>query len=165
MKHKTKKKHDIPELDFDVNILEPDKDDLLREWKIQPKLYFQYAEMLAKARTKLDRADAELKVVKAEVDRKIRDEPAEYRLKDNPTEASIASAVLRQKEYRKSQSNLILAQERVNILEAFVKALDHRKSALENIVRLHGQQYFATPVAEGKDQATFIEEKKNRGRK
>ena len=41
----------------------------------------------------------------------------------------------------------------MDMIQAAVIALDHRKSALERMVSLHGQNYFSTPVisGEGKD--------------
>lgn len=148
-------------LDFeDMSILEPDENDLVREWHRQPKLFFEHARMLAKSRGDLDRAEAELKVVKAEIDRKIRDNPTEYNLAEKPTEASITSTVFLQKEHKRAQSKVIGLQERVNLLYGLVQALDHRKAALENMVKLHGQSYFATPVAKAEDQGFIAEQRK-----
>lgn len=174
MKHK-KSKHEVLDTNIgrqigdeqdtfefeDMSILEPDENDLVREWHRQPKLFFEHARMLAKARGDLDRAEAELKVVKAEIDRKIRDNPTKYNLAEKPTEASITSTVFLQRDHKQAQSKVIALQEKVNLLYGLVQALDHRKAALENMVKLHGQSYFATPVAKAEDRSYLAEQRKH----
>ncbi len=143
MKHKLKKRQ-IENTDVDP-ILSIDMNELDAEWAKQPKLYHEYASQRAHSQRKLDEAEAELKVVKAEVDRWIRDEPTKYNLSEKPTEVSIASTIFLQPEYKAAQKAVILAQEQVNIIDAMVRSLDHKKAALENMVRLHGMDYFAEP--------------------
>jgi hypothetical protein len=144
------------------SLLEIDKNELDREWSVQPKLYHEYAVMLADARRKLDEAEAGFKVVKSEVDKAIRSRPSKYGLADKPTEASIAATIVLQKKYIKAQNAIILAQYDANITEAMVKSLDHKKAALENMVRLHGQDYFSTPRADSEGREKLDNQRSDR---
>jgi hypothetical protein len=130
------------------SLLEIDRNELDAEWAKQPKLYHEYAVQLGEMKRKLDEAEANLKVVKADVDKAIRLRPSKYSLADKPTEASIATTIVIQKRYIKAQNEVVMAQYDVNITDAMVRSLDHKKSALENMVRLHGQDYFSTPKAD-----------------
>lgn len=144
----------------EINVLEPNEYDLVGEWHKQPKGYLQYALQLAEARKELDRTEAEFKVCKAEVDSTIRENPHKYGLLEKLTEVLIANTVLLQPKHKKAQNRVIIAQEKVNMLYAMVTAWDHRKSALENMVRLHGQSYFSTPQASPEDASILAQEKK-----
>lgn len=138
-----KKRKDEEEFDF----FDIDKDMLDREWVNQPKLFYNYASQLADARREVEEARAGLDIIRAEVDKSIRDDPKEYDLPDKITETLISNTIIQQSEYEKALTVLRDAKYNVDILQAAVSALDHRKSALERLVSLHGQNYFATPKA------------------
>ena len=123
-----------------------DKNLLDDEWLGQPKLYFNWAIQLEDARADFEEVKAEFDVVKAEVDLAIRTTPDDYDL-PKVTDKSVAVALIVQPEYKKAQQKVFTAKHRVGILQAAVTALDHRKKALEKLVDLHGQKYFATPRA------------------
>lgn len=132
-----------------------DKNILDDEWLGQPKLYFNWAVQLEDARAAFEEVKAEFDVVKAEVDLAIRNDPGnvDYDLpkdaveKGKVTEKMVAAALLQQTEYKDAQQAVFSAKHRVGILQAAVTALDHRKKALEKLVDLHGQKYFASPRA------------------
>lgn len=144
-----------PELLFDI-----DKNRLDDEWLNQPKRYFEWAVQLEDARADIDDAKREYDVtktefdeVKAKVELDIRNDPDDYHL-PKVTDKSIAAVVLMQLDYKEAEDSLYKAQERIDtakhragILQAVVSALDQRKKALEKLVDLHGQKYFATPRA------------------
>jgi hypothetical protein len=65
------------------------------------------------------------------------------------TEAAVAAAILTQPNYRVALKALTAARHRQDVYQAAVDALDHRKKALESLVQLHGQGYFAAPRARG----------------
>lgn len=132
----------------DMSILEIDIDSLDEEWVGQSPLYFRYAKKLADARDRLERRKTELDLVYAECDRDIRKNPKKYKLA-KISETAIKSAIYEHPEYREIQDIVHKAKHRVDVLGAAVQALEHRKRALENLVELHGQSYFATPVAKG----------------
>ena len=131
-----------PDLVFGI-----DKNILDEEWLNQPKLYFRWAVQLEDAKASFEEAKQEFDVIKAEVELKIRDDPTEYDLPEKTTEKMIATALMLTPEYKSGQLDMNTAKYRVGILQAAVTALDHRKKALEKLVDLHGQKYFATPRA------------------
>lgn len=140
-----KKQRDTPseEEELDLSI---DMDMLDHEWLGQPKLFLKYATKLADAKKDLDVAKSSLDVVEAETNLMIREDPEKH-ISSKVTETSIKSAVLLHPDYMAAQRRLTKARHRVDVLQAAVTALDQRKKALENLVALHGQSYFASPRA------------------
>jgi DNA polymerase II large subunit len=114
------------------------------EWLEQPSLMMKYAQISASARKTLDEAKEELEFVRAELDKAIRSNPDRYDI-DKITEAVVIATITIHKDYQKASSALINAKYENDMAYGAVKAIDARKDALENLVRLHGQQYFAGP--------------------
>jgi len=137
-----KKDRDVEFDFFDIDINRLDE-----EWINQPKIFFKYASQLADARRKLEEAKAELDVIRAEIDLDIRSNPTNYfgNKIGKTTESLITSTILQQSKYQEALLSFRKRKHRIDILQAAVNALDHRKSALERLVSLHGQNYFATP--------------------
>jgi len=131
-----------PDLVFGI-----DKNILDEEWLNQPKLYFTWAVQLEDAKNAFEETKQEFDVTQAEVELEIRDKPTQFNLPEKTTEKMIATALMLTKEYQTGQSSVNKARHRVGIIQAAVTALDHRKRALEKLVDLHGQKYFATPRA------------------
>ena len=126
------------------DIFDLDKNRLDEEWTQQPRLYAQYATKLADARAEHERAKASRDVVEAELDRDIRLNPEKYDL-TKVTEGSIQSTITLQKAHRKVVGDVIEASHTVDTLDAYVRALDHRKKALEKLVDLRLADYFSEP--------------------
>jgi hypothetical protein len=117
-----------------------------QEWLNQPKLYYTWARHLADARRGVAEAKQRVDVVKAECLRAIQADPAAFEV-TKPTVDAINAAVLEQLEYKDAVAEHLELAHRADIIGAAVNALDHRRRALENLVDLHGQNYFATPRA------------------
>jgi hypothetical protein len=124
--------------------IEIDETALDVEWIEQPRLMAKYCQMKASAQKDLDYAKEHLDVVRARVDKMIRDDPDAFGLA-KVTEGTVSAAILMHDDYRKANDEYIGAKYDYNIAEGVVRAFDQRKSALENLVRLHGQSYFAGP--------------------
>lgn len=145
---------------MEKNLLDIDRNVLDDEWIAQPKLYFEYAEQLVDARKNLDASKDKLNVLKAELeetaarlDLNIRANPEQYGVDGKITEAVVKNAILLQEEYKVARVSCEVVQreitelkQEVGILEAFISALGDKKSALENLVKLHGQNYFSSPI-------------------
>lgn len=116
------------------------------EWLRQPRLYHDYAVKLADARATWERAKAAREVVQAELDRDARRSPSLFGL-DKVTEPAVEKAVLLHKRYQKANEEVIIAKHEMDVLQAAVDTLEHKKKALENMVSLHGRDYFAVPRA------------------
>lgn len=141
-----------------------DKNLLDDEWLNQPKLYFRWAVQLEDARADLEIAKAEFDVVKSELDLNIRTSPDDYDL-PKVTDKAIAAAMMTQPGYEGAQKAVFEHKHRVGVLQAAVTALDHRKKALEKLVDLHGQKYFASPRASENSREAMEEVEKRSVRK
>lgn len=150
----------------DTSLFEIDETQLDREWINQPRMYYDYASQLAEAKLALEETKVDLDVVRADLDLHIRSKPDEYGL-EKVTEKTIESAIMQQSEYTAELKKVRRAKHEVDLLNAAVQALDHRKHALQNLVSLHGQQYFATPKADehGKEAAEELNKRAARTRR
>lgn len=130
-----------------ANEVSIDPDSLDVEWIAQPNLYIKYAEALAIAKRELEEVRTKLEVTEASLDNDIRSNYKAYLGEHaKSTESSIRSALVQQPDYQNGITEVNKAKHAVEILSAVVKAFDHKKVALENLVRLHGQNYFAGPT-------------------
>lgn len=141
-----------------------DKDRLDEEWLAQPELYYHYAVLQADARQELEEAKSDLELVKAELADSIRTDPADYGI-DKVTVDAVKDAVIQQKEYKDALAYVNEKRHALDVLSAAVVALDHRKKSLENLVYLHGQNYFSTPRAIGADDEEGMKNAAKRKRK
>jgi len=114
------------------------------EWLRQPGLFMRYCEATAEAGKVRDKAKEKVGVVRAELDREIRKDPAKYGL-EKMTETMVAGAILLQARYTEVADALIEADFKFNILQSAVRAFDHKRSALENEVKLWLGNYFSGP--------------------
>lgn len=148
------------------SLIEPDKDLLDEEWVRQPKLYHTYAVKLANAKMNVeeakadyDLAEAELKRVAGEVSLKIRKEPNKYGI-EKITEDAVNSRVINSNAYKEARSDVDAAaavildyKHKVDIIAAAVRAIEHRKESLENLVKLVLADYYSTPRIDGNENA------------
>lgn len=130
-------------MDFekDVNI---DETILDIEWLEQPNLMLKYGKLVVQARKEYDLAKENLDVVKAELDKEIRNDPAKFDL-PKATESAIVAAILTHPKYRQASERLVEAKYNLGMYQTAANAIETKKAALENLVKLHGQQYFAGP--------------------
>lgn len=131
-------------MDFS-NDLKVDAYNLDLEWVNFPSVFMQYSEELAKAQKEADRAKLAAEVCEAQVDKNVRADPAKYGIEGKPTEATIKAAIHLSVEYNEAQEALNEIRYKVNQYGNAVRALEHKKRALENLVILHGQSYFVDP--------------------
>lgn len=122
--------------------INPEELDL--EWLRQPQLYARYAQESAHAKDRLSLAKENLDVIKAKLDKAIRMTPSEYGV-EKVTEGAITATLLQLPEYEGANKTYLQAKLDADLIQAAVSAMDHRRAALENLVRLHAAQYFAGP--------------------
>ena len=144
------------------DLVDIDEGSLDQEWIDQPKRFLEHATLLADAKDALERAKARLDVTEAEIENEIRDNPVKYGLKLPVREGSIKLRVLLHADHKKATRKVNRCKHRVNILDAVVTALEHRKRALEKLVDLHGQGYFSKPVTKSKDFEDSVQNKKKK---
>jgi len=114
------------------------------EWLAQARLTFKYCQLEADARKAMDDTKSQLDIVEAELDKEIRNNPEAFDL-PKITESAIKSAILVNENYINAKDEYAQAQYELNMAQAAVRSIYAKKDALENLVRLHGQQYFAGP--------------------
>jgi hypothetical protein len=134
--------------------------DLDTEWLAQPSLMFKYANICATAEKKKDEAKEQLDFVKAEIDQEIRLDPGKFGL-EKIVEKAVENTILSQGRYKTASEEFIQAKYEWNVAKGAVDAVEQRKTALENLVRLHGQNYFAGPKIP-RDLASEWEEKQKK---
>lgn len=121
-----------------------DPDALDVEWLGQPELMRKYAKHSADTKRAMDEAKERFEIGRARIEMDIRSDPAAYGL-SKATEASIQSMILLQKEYQELSREYQEARYENDVAIAVVRAVDQRKTALENLVRLLSASYFAGP--------------------
>lgn len=146
----------------DEHEFEPDLDDLVGECARQADLYFWAAEDLTEAKFERDVAERRLEVRKAQVAHEVRENPGNFGLADKPTVDAVKEAVTRSVE--KEAQALISAEREVGHRANRVKALEHKKSELGDLVSLKLGGLHAAPkvrkdvedeVDRRKDQAAY----------
>lgn len=131
---------------LDQPILEIDKHRLDKEWLEQPILYHEYAQKTAEARRALDELELELEVEEASINEDIQKDPEGYGIKKITNDA-IKACIAASPEIKLLKKKIIKAKFVVNTYAAAERAIDMRKRALENLVELHGRDYFSQPTA------------------
>lgn len=122
----------------DVEIM-PDALDI--EWLGMANLTLKYGKMSEESKKKMDRLKARQKEVLAEVELDIRNQFKD----ENPKEGFIKAKVTLDKRSKKAEANLIKAKYEAGLYKVMVDSMDTKKTSLENLVRLHGREYFAGP--------------------
>lgn len=131
-------------LDFtkDVKI---DESSLDYELLIQADLRGRYGDYLSEMEHRKERKQDELSVLIAELDRDIRTTPEDFNIVVKLSEAVVRNTILLQSEHQEKLEELRDLEFEAKAAKRAVEALEYKKSALENLVKLHGQSYFAGP--------------------
>ena len=141
--------------DLSINPLELDI-----EWIQQPRKYRYWSELLADAKRELDKAKAEIPIIHSKLLMQIRKNPEAFNI-EKVTEGTVEAAINIHTDYIAITNKVIDLKYNVDILFSAVNAFEQRKTALENLVKLLGQQYFAAPTVPReftKETLTKIEE-------
>jgi hypothetical protein len=126
--------------------LEIDKYNLDEEWLSHPNKFYEAALQAAEAKNEMVESGRMLDIVRAELDKEIRGDPSKFNI-GKISEGIISSTIELELKYRKALSKFNKAKYKMNVMQALVDAYDHRKRALQDLVYLHGQNYFSSPVA------------------
>jgi hypothetical protein len=140
-------------------------DNLDQAWLEQPNLMFQAMEQLADAKVEYEQLKSQLDVVNADIAQKVRLHPMKYG-HEKVTEKIVDECVTISEAYKKALAEVNEAKHLVDMSQAYVTAYDHRKKALEKLVDLHAQGYFAVPRAPdgAKQQVEELEKRFSRRR-
>lgn len=129
-----------------MNELKVDLNQLDDEWVKQPNIYYEAASQASDARKDYEEARNDLEVVKAELDKAIREDPESYGV-GKLTEAIVTQTIVRQKEYKRACQEVVNTRHAMDVANAYVGALDHKKTALTKLVDLFLSNYFSKPQA------------------
>lgn len=122
-----------------------DKDRLDDEWQDQPLKVELWGGRLVDAQEARDIAKDKLELTYAKIGGMIRSNPADYGLKDKPTESAIQGKIIGSKEYKERRKEVLLAEKEVSSLTIVMRALEHRKRALEKLQDLFFSGYWSEP--------------------
>lgn len=122
------------ELDMEIDL-----SNLHEEWLKQPMLMTKYSSLHAEAKADADEAHEHVKIVRSELIAKCKQK--------NPkmTQQQVEAWYRTHKKHRRAKKRQIRAELERDLMYAAVQSIQHRKSALENLVKLHGQEYFSVP--------------------
>ena len=128
----------------DANITSIDLRRLEYELARQADLVNEWGRALGEAESDLDDLKTEQELVEAEVAYAIRRDPERYMAtKSKLSETMINKIVPMQPEYQDAAKAVNQAKRKVAYLKATVKALDHKKSSLESLVKQQLAGFFA----------------------
>lgn len=120
--------------DVEVNRLKLDEEN-----EIQPSMYAYYAYELAEAKRNKDEANDALTALYAQKDIYYRRNPPDD---IKVTESVIKSIVDMDSDILDQKERLRKADAELSMLYAAINSLDQRKSALDNLTKLHIKQYY-----------------------
>jgi hypothetical protein len=113
------------------------------EWLEQPSKYVRYAKKYAKADIQSLRSKENVEIVEAELDSMHR---KDLELSGQKfTEAKIKSLIKQDAKYQKAVNTYLEDLEEAKILKGAVIAFEHRRSSLEDLVKLYLSGYFSAP--------------------
>lgn len=138
------------ELNYEED-LQIDKDSLEECLIEQPELYGKWSKVWAQAVKERDQSKEQLNVTKADLDKQIRKSWDILGFDKKPTDLAITTWICAQQEYRDANFRLIEATYSVNVLEGAKWAFQHRKDALDNLVKLFLSNYYSESKAVGQE--------------
>ena len=116
------------------------------EWLEQASLALKYARHLSNLKADVRQLDELKKVTRSELILKVNKDPEKLIGKKSPNANDIEAFYRSQSAYVEVVDELLAAQQELEYAElAYQEIAWTRKKALENLVVLHGQQYFAGP--------------------
>jgi hypothetical protein len=114
------------------------------EWLGQAELMIKYTRNAAQARMELDQAKQSLDIIRAGLDKDIRESPKQYGI-EKVTDKAVESTIITLIEYQDAFQEYLDTKYEADMAQGAVQAFQQRKDALVELVRLHGQSYFAGP--------------------
>ena len=133
-----------------------DKYKLDQECVTHSALYYRYSELAAIAKNQVVVLADNLKLVMGEVNISIRNKLAKDEIKI--TEALVNAEVEKNQKVISAREELRETELNLSRLQAGVSAFEHRKSQLDNLVKLYCSGYFSTPTNSGKQRESINEQ-------
>ena len=115
------------------------------EAELQPQRYKKWSDKVAEATLKRDQCASRLELIEARLSKKARRE-LENELGKRPTEDMVKTEIRLDGERQKVVAELHQLEYEINIYKGARTAMDHKKSAIDVLTRLHIASYFSKPV-------------------
>jgi len=120
------------------------------EWLRHPILFNDLAEACEDASFTFEAMKNQLEEVESRLNLEIREDPEKFDAPINvkmgaPSESTIAALIRVQPSYLAAKKDLLRAEHVLGRLKMDMRVMEHRKTALEELVKLHGQNYFSSP--------------------
>ncbi len=117
------------------------------EWLNQARTALKYGRNWAECKQRLTLTEENIKLVRSELIKEVNEDPVEYLGEGvKPIDRNVEAYYRNHLRHKAAKSEWIEAQFEANVAEIAYKEFSWaRKAALENLVKLHGQQYFAGP--------------------
>jgi hypothetical protein len=125
----------------------------------QSQLVSKYGFQLAEARLNLELKKENLEITRAELDTKIRRDPDKFEI-NKITETVISNTIINSEQYQIANKQYLKAKFDVDANKVALDAIQAKGDSLTNLVRLHGQQYFAGPTIPRDIQKERVESEK-----
>jgi hypothetical protein len=133
------------ELNYERDI-QIDESVLDLEWLDQASLAYKYGRNYADCRRRFTEAEEKVKIIRSELVKKANEDPKGTCGKDKPIAADIEAYYRSHPDHIAAKDEWVQAQYDLDMAEIAKNEIGFtRKAALENLVKLHGQQYFAGP--------------------
>jgi len=115
-------------------------------WAGQGNLALRYAKHITQLKNKTAKLEEQKKTKRSELVLEANENPMELLNKKTPNAGDIEAYYRTNEEYKEIVKRLLVAQEESEYAELALQEIAWtRKKALEHLVILHGQQYFAGP--------------------
>jgi len=117
------------------------------EWLEQANLAMKYGRHWSKCKEEFTRAEENVKIVRAELIAQANEDPDKWLGEGvKPTVSNVEAFYRTHKTHKEAKERWIKAMRELNDAEVAKNEVSFtRKAALEALVQLHGQQYFAGP--------------------
>jgi len=118
------------------------------EWVEQARLSLKYGRHWAECKNELTLAEENIKLVRSELIKEVNEDPEGCLGEGIKPTAPVVEAYYRNhKRHKAAKQEWVEAMFEANVAEIAYKEVSWtREAALENLVKLHGQQYFAGPA-------------------
>ncbi len=114
------------------------------ECLLQPRLTMMYNQAVAKYERLVAEHREAIEVLKAELTKEIMKNPEKFEIA-KVTVAAVDAAILLDADYQEMQSEAHELQYELKMAQAAKNGIQDKKTMLELLVKLHGQNYFAGP--------------------
>lgn len=146
-----------------LNDIKIDLHALDREWLNLPFQIAEYGEKCAKAKKKMLKSQEKVKTIRSEIVLEVNRNPNLMGKGQKATGVNVEAYYRDHPDHQDAKVESIQAEHDYDVLQGAVFAFQAKKQALENLVKLHGMDYFSEPHV--KDDEVTTEARKSRKRK